>query len=369
MAESKNHYEVLGIPPQATEAEIKHAYRRLVRTYHPDVSVDKLAGRQRFIEIVAAYQTLSDPIQRAFYDQKLVAERRLQEAERRRRFEEEFRRKTIEADFTSAEIYYIRGDLTQAEALCRKVLKANPRHPEAYALLGEICRRSPDRIDEAAEMFSYAVQFDPQNELYQRKLEHLAARKESTPGWWEDPAGSAEEREEGHTAERPTLFAVGMTAAALFVLGFSVAYVRLGTSPLLLEYVPSAPLVLGPLIAFFAGAALVLLLVLRPFDDDFFGSTVAGATGSGAVPLGLYLAVTGAIWFYLALVFFLVVCLVEEQFWLSSALAFVSVLVILGALAVADWSHHAPILLFCGNTTFLGFLAGWAFGSMGRRPW
>ncbi|KAJ7593544.1 hypothetical protein C8J56DRAFT_931326 [Mycena floridula] len=61
-------YNVLGIPPNATEAEIKKAYKKKAKEQHPDKNInDPLAG-QKFQEISAAYEILSDPDSRAAYD-------------------------------------------------------------------------------------------------------------------------------------------------------------------------------------------------------------------------------------------------------------------------------------------------------------
>lgn len=67
MTQARDLYEVLGVPPDASGEEIKRAYRRLARQYHPDVSQDPEADR-RFKEINLAYQTLSDPHKRRQYD-------------------------------------------------------------------------------------------------------------------------------------------------------------------------------------------------------------------------------------------------------------------------------------------------------------
>ncbi|HET7651163.1 MAG TPA: DnaJ C-terminal domain-containing protein [Gammaproteobacteria bacterium] len=64
----KDYYDVLGVKRDAGEAEIKAAYRKLARKYHPDVSREKDA-EVRFKEIAEAYQTLKDPEKRAAYDQ------------------------------------------------------------------------------------------------------------------------------------------------------------------------------------------------------------------------------------------------------------------------------------------------------------
>lgn len=64
----KDYYAVLGVEPSAGEAEIKTAYRRLARKYHPDVSKEPGAEDQ-FKAVNEAYEALRDPQKRAAYDQ------------------------------------------------------------------------------------------------------------------------------------------------------------------------------------------------------------------------------------------------------------------------------------------------------------
>ena len=64
----KDYYAVLGVEPSAGDAEIKTAYRRLARKYHPDVSKEPGAEEQ-FKAVNEAYEALRDPQKRAAYDQ------------------------------------------------------------------------------------------------------------------------------------------------------------------------------------------------------------------------------------------------------------------------------------------------------------
>lgn len=65
-----DYYEVLGVEKNASEADIKRAYRRLARKYHPDVNKDNpKEAEEKFKEVNEAYQVLSDSDKRAQYDQ------------------------------------------------------------------------------------------------------------------------------------------------------------------------------------------------------------------------------------------------------------------------------------------------------------
>jgi curved DNA-binding protein len=64
----KDYYELLGLARTATPEEVKRAYRKLARKYHPDVSKEANA-EERFKEVQEAYEVLKDPEKRAAYDQ------------------------------------------------------------------------------------------------------------------------------------------------------------------------------------------------------------------------------------------------------------------------------------------------------------
>lgn len=63
----KNYYDILGISRDATQAQIKAAYRKLAKKYHPDSAPDNQKIKERFQEIQEAYGVLSDPEKRKMY--------------------------------------------------------------------------------------------------------------------------------------------------------------------------------------------------------------------------------------------------------------------------------------------------------------
>jgi curved DNA-binding protein len=67
--EFRDYYETLGVPKTATEEEIRSAFRKLARKYHPDVAKDKKTAEEKFKEINEAYEVLGDAEKRKKYDQ------------------------------------------------------------------------------------------------------------------------------------------------------------------------------------------------------------------------------------------------------------------------------------------------------------
>ena len=69
MAEKRDYYEVLGVSKNASEDEIKRAYKKLARKYHPDMNPGDKEAEEKFKEVNEANEVLSNPEKKAKYDQ------------------------------------------------------------------------------------------------------------------------------------------------------------------------------------------------------------------------------------------------------------------------------------------------------------
>src|SRR5216110_1970287 len=67
--EFKDYYKTLGVARTASDEEIRKAFRKLARQYHPDVAKDKKTAEEKFKEINEAYEVLGDPQKRKHYDE------------------------------------------------------------------------------------------------------------------------------------------------------------------------------------------------------------------------------------------------------------------------------------------------------------
>jgi molecular chaperone DnaJ len=69
MANKRDYYEVLGVEKNAVDADLKKAYRKLAKQYHPDMNPGDKAAEAKFKEVSEAYEVLNDSKKRSQYDQ------------------------------------------------------------------------------------------------------------------------------------------------------------------------------------------------------------------------------------------------------------------------------------------------------------
>ena len=72
MEQVRNYYQILGVPRDAANEEIKKTFRKLARQYHPDVNPNNKLAEEKFKDINEAYDVLSDENKRSDYDNCLL---------------------------------------------------------------------------------------------------------------------------------------------------------------------------------------------------------------------------------------------------------------------------------------------------------
>jgi curved DNA-binding protein CbpA len=207
---SKTYYEVLGVPRNAGELEIKAAYHRLARKYHPDKasSPGEAASMEReFSEISTAYNVLKDREKRAAYDQSVELKRQNDAAKSGPLPKASTGGVTASAATTSsapgsaaneknranvAKRAYIKGaqllgsgDFVRASEFFEIAIKNNDEEALYHAKLAQTLLRSQRSFSRATEAAQRAIELDPYNsdfrlilaELYENAGSHSMAVK------------------------------------------------------------------------------------------------------------------------------------------------------------------------------------------------
>jgi curved DNA-binding protein CbpA len=149
-----DHYELLGVAPSASTAEIRQAYARLAREKHPDRFTDPAQKRQAeaaFQEITAAFNTLMNPERREEYDGK------------RHRPQPRTPEEVATDAFERAQPALEAGQVEDAITLLRTAVHHAPEKAVYHAALGRALGRVPSFAREAVQALERATQLDPRN--------------------------------------------------------------------------------------------------------------------------------------------------------------------------------------------------------------
>lgn len=138
----KNYYQILGIKPTATDAEIKSSYRVLAKKYHPDVNPDDASAASKFADINEANAVLSDPTSRAEYDAKLREANTPHPSQeeiiaRQRAQAQEAARQAAYRNMTMNGMGGSRRDATMARARAQAQAQANMAQAQIQALVNQ----------------------------------------------------------------------------------------------------------------------------------------------------------------------------------------------------------------------------------------
>src|SRR5205823_3948639 len=368
---------ILGVPPDASPADIRRRFRELARKYHPDVQRDKEYGHRTFVVISEAYHVLCDPTRRADYDLKLRDQARRQAgaggagsvrqpgaprpgaapgsasgsarpgaagpgtpphagagAGGPRSGTGPYRRAPGPASargpglpnipllLRQAQAAYARGRFRDAIQLCQTVLAADRRNGSAYNILGDIYRVQ-GRVEQAIQMYSLAVQVNPRDVTAETKLHRVLAQERSMGRG----GGTAAERSSSRPPQPPSapmpdarrrmnqrmlIGSAGFSLSLFFLLILnnlhgptldSFALISQWTVPMLWVMVLDGAII---------GAVLSLTGLLRRMDDELIFPSLARG-GGGGVPIGLVLFVTGALFFYLAGVIYVLIAAMQAS--------------------------------------------------------
>lgn len=212
--EGLNYYQLLNVQPSSSPAEMKKAYFRLARKYHPDLYPRDLPAEIKekiedvFDAITKAFKTLSDPVKKEEYDKKLESPEYLDGKELEHRAEVKFRQaKTLYNQARYEEAYALLreatrliknkgnyfllmgmtlaklpGYLKEAEESYLKAIKLEPWNPESYVALG-LLYKNEGLVLRAKKQFQRALSLDPDHRVARREWEELEGLRKKKKTW------------------------------------------------------------------------------------------------------------------------------------------------------------------------------------------
>lgn len=131
----ENYYQTLEIPQKATQTEIKQAYRRLAKQFHPDTQKET-ADSEKIISLNAAYEILSDPQRRSVYDRQLEAGNSSRRQQRTTEAQRQYKQNRASARASEAQVnLWLQQIYTPCDRLISSIL--NPLEEEIDELSGD----------------------------------------------------------------------------------------------------------------------------------------------------------------------------------------------------------------------------------------
>ncbi len=377
----RDYYEVLGVPPTATDEQIRRRFRELARKYHPDVNRSPDA-EHRFKEITEAYRVLSSPSLRADYDlmrrsahsarsgsggATSTSPPRSRPSSHQRpqggpTTSTSGRSAEIEAQqiLQSAMLAYARGNLHEALMLAKRVLRLQRHNAQAYEILGDVYRQER-RTEEAIAMFTCALQCNPRSASAQSKLDALLRQRYF--------AGTAPPRSSTVNAfwSRYGLMtgwaAVTMLVLAPWYLSLQVDGVFQGIgfisrwSGALVLLMLTASMLTGALMALSGRIESIAQVVWWPHQQGLPQARLAVA--------GL-LGVLGQFAFYAAAFLYLLIAATQNAFHRTLTRVVGTVVALTLGFVLSYAPGREQVVLFAPNLLWFGFLCGWAFGDSVR---
>lgn len=363
---AQDHYRTLGVARNATSADIKSAYRKVVLAHHPDKSGSKQSA-ELFLKATEAYEVLGDQDRRKQYDGNLEMRNR-QANQPRPQTQTQAKPQpqptktaqkvsTVAADVTKLTLIFTRGQYTESEVLAKQIIQKDGKQPIPYAVLGDIAR-AKGRLDEAAKMYAYAAQMDPRNPVYQQRHEELIRNYRDA----KNPSATTKATQKS---------VMTIIVGTLLVLSTGL-YVMLAKEPII---TPGLSLIntwtLGLVIMLFlSGVSTGAVLCAGDYIDRFNASTIV-ATGRISSPL-LMLGMVAIVNFWAAALLYALVTVTQRGFTVSHLRFMVGIgvtaLIMAGASALSIAKFEpTQVLLWGGNLTYLGGICGWMVADSFKR--
>lgn len=365
---AQDHYKILGVARNATSADIKSAYRKVVLVHHPDKSSSKQSA-ELFLRATEAYEVLGDSDRRRQYDGNLDMHNR-QANQPRPQTQTQARPQsskpqpsssqkvsTVAADVTKLTLIFTRGQYTESETLAKQIILKDGKQPIPYAVLGDIAR-AKGRLDEAAKMYAYAAQMDPRNPVYQQRHEELIRNYREAKG-----------QSSSTKATQKSIMTI--LVGSLLVVSAGL-YVMLAKEPII---TPGLSMIntwtLGLVIMLFlSGVSTGAVLCAGDYIDRFNASTIV-ATGRISSPI-LMLATVAVVNFWAAAILYAAVTIAQRGFTVSHLRFMIGIgvttLIMAGAAALSIAKFEPlQVLLWGGNLAYLGGICGWMVADSFKR--